>query len=171
MRFLTLFVEKVVKHPQIKQVPEDVKKANKEKVIEILNITEKVKSKLLDRFQKEYDQYLIDQENEKKRAIEEAKRKVTNLHFSAIYNAKLFVFRNSKMPSREQLEILLNHHNQQLYHPFFLRHQISQTWIKLFIQTTFLQETILTNQVASYLARNHCLIDLLNLHYHSWKAV
>lgn len=77
MRFLTLFVEKIVKHPEIKQVPEDVKRGNKEKLLEIMSITEKIKAKLLERFTKEYEQYLIDQENEKKRAIEEAKRKVS----------------------------------------------------------------------------------------------
>lgn len=76
MRFLTLFVEKIVKHPQIKQVPEDVKAGNKEKLLEIMAITEKLKALLLERFTKEYEQYLKDQETEKKRAIEEAKQKV-----------------------------------------------------------------------------------------------
>jgi STAM-binding protein len=76
MRFLTLFVEKIVKHPQIKDVPGDTKKANKAKLLEVMTITENLKRKLFDRFEKEYDQYLIDQEKERKRAVEEAKRKV-----------------------------------------------------------------------------------------------
>ncbi|CRK90516.1 CLUMA_CG004160, isoform C [Clunio marinus] len=74
MRFLTLFVEKIVKHPQIKEVPADVKKGNKAKLAEILPITENLKKQLLAQYEREYEQYLIDQENEMKRALEEAKR-------------------------------------------------------------------------------------------------
>lgn len=76
MRFLTLFVEKIVKHPQIKEVSPEVKKANKAKLAEILPITENLKKKLLDTYKKEYEHYLIEEEKEKKRALEEAKRKV-----------------------------------------------------------------------------------------------
>lgn len=76
MRFLTLFVEKIIKHPQFKEVPAETKKANKAKLTEILAITEDLKKKLLERYKREYDQYLIDQETERKRALEEAKRKV-----------------------------------------------------------------------------------------------
>lgn len=76
MRFLTLFVEKIVKHPQIKEVPADVKKANKAKLSEVLPITETLKKKLLQGYQKEYEEFLVDQEIERKRALEEAKRKV-----------------------------------------------------------------------------------------------
>lgn len=82
MRYLTLFVEKIVKHPQFKEVPADAKKAVKTKLAEILPITENLKKKLLERYNKEYEQYLIDQENERKRALEEAKRKV---NFSKIF--------------------------------------------------------------------------------------
>lgn len=81
MRFLTLFVEKIVKHPQFKEVPADTKKANKAKLAEILPITETLKKKLLERYKKEYDQYLVDQETERKRALlEEAKRKVSQIY-------------------------------------------------------------------------------------------
>lgn len=76
MRYLTLFVEKIVKHPQLKEVAPDVKKANKAKLAEILPITETLKKKLLQTYEREYEQYLKDQENERQRAIEEAKRKV-----------------------------------------------------------------------------------------------
>lgn len=80
MRFLTLFVEKIVKHPQIKEVPAETKKANKAKLAEILPITETLKKKLLERYKKEYEQYLADQEAERKRAAEEAKKKVRITH-------------------------------------------------------------------------------------------
>lgn len=79
MRFLTLFVEKIVKHPQIKEVPAETRKANKAKLAEILPITENLKKKLLETYKKEYEQYLIDEEKERKRALEEAKRKVSSL--------------------------------------------------------------------------------------------
>lgn len=65
-----------MKHPQIKEVPAEVRKANKVKLSEILPITETLKKKLLQRYQKEYEEYLVDQEIERKRALEEAKRKV-----------------------------------------------------------------------------------------------
>lgn len=76
MRFLTLFVEKIVKHPSIKEVPADIKKANKAKLAEILPITENLKKKLLETYKREYEQYLIDEEKEKKRALKEVTKKV-----------------------------------------------------------------------------------------------
>lgn len=79
MRFMTLFLERIQKHPQIKEVPANVKKANKAKLAEILPITETLKKKLQASYQKEYEQYLVDQENERKRALEEAKRKVSRI--------------------------------------------------------------------------------------------
>lgn len=75
LRFLTLFVEKIRKHPNIKDVPSELKKTNKEKMTEILAMSEKLKAILLNRYKKEFDQFLIDQEIERKKAIEEAKRK------------------------------------------------------------------------------------------------
>ena len=92
MRFLTLYVEKIHEHPQIKEVPAEIKKANKEKLAEILPITEKLKKKLLERYTKEYEQYLVDKENERKRAIEEAKRKVNSSFQFARFSLKSFLY-------------------------------------------------------------------------------
>lgn len=75
LRFLTLFVDLVPKHPKCKEIPAQTRKENKQKILEIMNFTEKLKVKLLDRYGKEYEQFLIDQEEQKKRAIEEAKKK------------------------------------------------------------------------------------------------
>jgi STAM-binding protein len=75
LRFLTLFVEKIREHPNLKEVPAETKKVNKEKMTEIMALTEKIKMKLLDRYKKEYEQFLKDQEIERRKAIEEAKRK------------------------------------------------------------------------------------------------
>lgn len=94
MRFLTLFVEKISKHPQIKEVPADMRKANKAKLTEILPITEDLKTKLLDIYKKEYEQYLKDEEKEKKRALEEAKRKVRlylNFRLRDVCNDFIFI--------------------------------------------------------------------------------
>lgn len=74
LRFLTLFVEKIPKHPKFKEVPANTKKENKQKMTEIMSFTEKLKVKLLDRYAKEYEQFLIDQEEQRKKAIEEAKK-------------------------------------------------------------------------------------------------
>jgi STAM-binding protein len=74
LRFLTLFVEKIPKHPKFKEVPAATKKENKQKMTEIMSFTEKLKVKLLDRYAKEYEQFLIDQEEQRKKALEEAKR-------------------------------------------------------------------------------------------------
>lgn len=75
MRFLTIFVDKIQKHPKIKDVPAEVKRSNRTKLAEILPLTESLKKKLLERYTKEYDQYLKDKEAERKRAAEEAKRR------------------------------------------------------------------------------------------------
>lgn len=74
LRFLTLFVEKIPKHPKFKEVPVATKKENKQRMVEIMSFTEKLKVKLLDRYAKEYEQFLIDQEEQRKKNIEEAKK-------------------------------------------------------------------------------------------------
>lgn len=75
LRFLTLFVEKIPKHPKVKEVSAQAKKENKQKMTEIMSFTEKLKPKLLDRYTKEYEQFLIDQEEQRKKAIEDAKKR------------------------------------------------------------------------------------------------
>lgn len=75
MRFLTIFVEKIHKHPQIRDVPVEQKRANRAKLNEIMPITETLKKKLLERYTREYEQYLKDKESERKRAVEDAKRR------------------------------------------------------------------------------------------------
>lgn len=78
LRFLTLFVEKIHQHPENKNVPAEQRKANNAKLKEILPITETLKVKLLERYKKEYAQILIEQEQERRKAVEDAKRKVSN---------------------------------------------------------------------------------------------
>lgn len=75
LRFLTLFVEKVPKHPKCKEVALATRQENKQKMVQIMSFTEKLKKQLLDRYAKEYEQFLIDQEAQRKNAIEEARRR------------------------------------------------------------------------------------------------
>lgn len=75
MRFLTIFVTEIQKHPKFREVPVEQKRANRTKLNEILPITETLKKKLLERYTKEYEQYQKDKETERKRAAEEAKRR------------------------------------------------------------------------------------------------
>lgn len=92
-----------MKHPQFKEVPADTKKANKAKLAEILPITENLKKKLLDRYKKEYEQYLVDQETERKRALEEAKRRVRMMHEDqADFNLNRNLSRSSKLQGTRQ---------------------------------------------------------------------
>lgn len=97
LRFLTLFVEKIPKHPKFKEeVPAALKKENKLKMTEIMTFTERLKVKLLDRYAKEYEQFLVDQEEQRKKAIEEEKRnkdkpKIPSTPFQAI-NPRYFKF-------------------------------------------------------------------------------
>lgn len=75
MRFLTIFVERIKKHPGYNEVPAETKKTITVKVKEIMPITEQLKAKLKQRYKKEYEEFLVEQENEKKQALEEEKRR------------------------------------------------------------------------------------------------
>lgn len=166
MRFLTLFVEKIAKHPQIKDVPADVRKANKAKLSEILPITETLKKKLLQRYQKEYEEYLVDQEIERKRALEEAKRKVRlNLSFELLIDCLVLYFRSLKTPrTKQQLEP-----SNQILRRLRRQHLISQTWIELFIQ-------MISRRPIRRNRRDFCqelsprLTEPQSLHSRSWRV-
>lgn len=66
-KFMTLFLEKILTHPEYKAVPAQLKRSNQEKLKEVLPLTEKLKSKLLDRYQSEYTQFLAAKEAERVR--------------------------------------------------------------------------------------------------------
>lgn len=75
LKFMTLFLEKIRKHPEFASVPAQVKNVNQNKLKEVMPKAEKLKVKLLEQFTKEQKQYL---ENEKirKREAEERARKL-----------------------------------------------------------------------------------------------
>lgn len=57
MKFMTLFVEKIRKHPEYASVPAQVKAVNQTKLKEVMPKAEKLKQKLLDQYAKEYKIY------------------------------------------------------------------------------------------------------------------
>lgn len=70
IKFTTLFLEKIPSHPEYKTFDVAMKRQNKEKIKEIFPIAERLKEKLLERFQREYDAYL---QAEKQRKLEREK--------------------------------------------------------------------------------------------------
>lgn len=81
MKFMVLFLEKIHSHPEYKMVSASLKQPNQAKLKEILPVTEKIKERLKDRYQKEYAQFLarkVEEEKEAKRREKEAKLKDKN---------------------------------------------------------------------------------------------
>lgn len=58
MKFMTLFLEKIRKHPEYAGVPAQVKAVNQAKLKEVMPKAEKLKQKLLDQYSKEHTAYL-----------------------------------------------------------------------------------------------------------------
>lgn len=86
IKFTTLFVEKVPAHPEYKAFDTTTKKQNIDKVKQVFPIAEKLKSKLLKRFEEEYVTYMKleaqharELEFERLRREEEAKRNPPNV--------------------------------------------------------------------------------------------
>lgn len=61
MKFMTLFLEKIRKHPEYATVPAQVKSVNQAKLKEVMPKAEKLKQKLLEQYAREHVAY---QENE-----------------------------------------------------------------------------------------------------------
>ncbi|XP_058823072.1 STAM-binding protein [Topomyia yanbarensis] len=79
MRFMTLFLEKIRSHPEIKSVPADLKQQNQEKLKEVMPVAEKLKVKLMEKYTREYKQFLEEKgHEEKKRREEKPKPKVSS---------------------------------------------------------------------------------------------
>lgn len=73
IKFMTLFIEKIKNHPEFKTVPSSTKQPIQAKLKEVMPITEKLKCKLLDKYKKEYEQFLANKEAEKAREFEKAR--------------------------------------------------------------------------------------------------
>lgn len=75
LRFSTLFLERILEHPEYKTVPATTKQINKTRLKEILGILEEVKKRLLQQYNKDYASYLVNKETERLRALELEKKK------------------------------------------------------------------------------------------------
>lgn len=58
LKFMTLFIEKIRKHPDFAAVPEKTRATNSEKLREVFPKAEKLKATLIDQYTKEYNLYL-----------------------------------------------------------------------------------------------------------------
>lgn len=54
MKFMTLFLEKIRKHPEYNTVPPEVKAVNQSMLKEVMPKAEKLKQKLLEQYKKEH---------------------------------------------------------------------------------------------------------------------
>uniref|UniRef100_A0A0K8TKB2 Putative smad6 n=1 Tax=Tabanus bromius TaxID=304241 RepID=A0A0K8TKB2_TABBR len=73
MKFMTLFIEKILTHPEYRSVPSTTKQPIQAKLKDVMPVTEKLKVKLLDRYKKEYAQFLATKEAERAKEIEKNK--------------------------------------------------------------------------------------------------
>ncbi|XP_055634942.1 STAM-binding protein [Toxorhynchites rutilus septentrionalis] len=72
IKFMTLFLEKILKHPEYKRVPADLKQQNQKKLKEVLPVAEKLKLKLLEKYSREYQQFL--EQKRRERELEEKRQ-------------------------------------------------------------------------------------------------
>lgn len=61
LKFMTLFLEKIRKHPDFASVPVQTTAINRAKLREVLPKAEKLKQLLLAKFTEEYNRYITDQ--------------------------------------------------------------------------------------------------------------
>lgn len=72
MKFTTLFLEKIRKHPEYKSFDPVAKRQNLEKMKEVFPIAERLKAKLSERFQLEYEEYEKQKRAERERETKSA---------------------------------------------------------------------------------------------------
>ena len=60
LKFMTLFLEKIRRHPDFHTVPVKMKAINQTKLREVLPKAEKLKEQLLNQYKEEYNRYMAD---------------------------------------------------------------------------------------------------------------
>ncbi|XP_019755327.2 STAM-binding protein-like [Dendroctonus ponderosae] len=88
LKFMTLFLEKIRKHPEFSKVPADMRAANQAKLREVLPKAEKLKQQLLEIYKRDYELYLgklirLEQEGEERRKAELKKKEPSKRQPSA----------------------------------------------------------------------------------------
>lgn len=78
MKYMTLFLEKIRKHPQYASVPSNVKSVNQAKLREILPVAEKLKALLIQQYTKEYNLFIEDLRRQKEREASGVARDVAS---------------------------------------------------------------------------------------------
>lgn len=75
IKFMTLFIEKIQKHPEYKTLPAVTKQPNQSKLKEVMPATEKLKVKLMEQYQLEYSQFLAMKEAERLKDLERSRQR------------------------------------------------------------------------------------------------
>lgn len=70
MKYLTLFVEKIRSHPDYGSIKPEMKAINKRIKEDVMPTSEKLRVKLMDRYRREYEQFLANKEAERVREME-----------------------------------------------------------------------------------------------------
>lgn len=74
MKYMTLFLEKILTHPEYKAYPNVAKRANKERLREVLIVTEKLRQRMLAIYEFEYEQQLQQLHEQQKALYDEQQR-------------------------------------------------------------------------------------------------
>lgn len=74
MKYLALFVEKIRNHPDYPKIKSEMKFINKRIKDEVMPTSEKLRMKIMERYQREYEQFLANKEAERIREMERERR-------------------------------------------------------------------------------------------------
>lgn len=74
MKYLTLFVEKIRNHPDYPKIKSEMKVINKRVKEEVMPTSERLRAKIMERYQREYEQFLANKEAERVREMERERR-------------------------------------------------------------------------------------------------
>lgn len=106
-KYITLFVEKISKHPEMSSASLTEWNITKKRVKEVFPIAENLKSKLLEKYTKEYEILLKNKERQEAEEAEEARRRQEQLEQLMYDQQKLFALqsgrsRRTREPSPER---------------------------------------------------------------------
>lgn len=106
-KYITLFVEKISKHPEMSSASLPEWNITKKRVKEVFPIAEKLKSKLLEKYTKEYEILLKNKERQEAEEAEEERRRQEQLERLMYDQQKLFALqsgrsRRTREPSPER---------------------------------------------------------------------
>ncbi|EEZ97535.1 STAM-binding protein-like [Tribolium castaneum] len=83
LKFMTLFLEKIRKHPDFNSVPVKMKAINQAKLREVLPKAEKLKERLLEQYKEEFNRYVAERERRKELPKNSADTLATETNFAS----------------------------------------------------------------------------------------